>query len=312
MWQVRQLEAFHFVMVHGSLTRAGKMLNISQPAVSKLISSLERACGFKLFSRNGNRLTVTAEGELLYTEVQRILLGTNEIKRKADEIRDQSIGTLSIAAFPALTSRALPKIVTRFMLQHRNVRPLITTRSSAFLVDWLTAQKSDLGIGLLAIDTPGVRFVRIMQVEGVCVIPVAHELNSRKVITPHDLSNLPFIGLYTEARTTFAVNQFFESQGIRPNIVIETQSSETACQFVAQGAGVSIVDPFSTFGFHEDEISIRQISPSVMFDVWLMFPTFRPTSLITKSFVAFLSEELQQLLKNRSLRYAPCTFVIPD
>src|SRR3546814_7243532 len=89
MWQIRQLEAFQAVMAHGSLTRAAMTLHISQPAVSKLVAELERKCGFKLFQRRGNRLTVTAEGQLLYNELQRILVGTEDLRLKAEEIREQ-------------------------------------------------------------------------------------------------------------------------------------------------------------------------------------------------------------------------------
>ena len=45
----RQIEAFHAVMITESMTLAGKMLFISQPAVSRLIIELEEEIGFKLF-----------------------------------------------------------------------------------------------------------------------------------------------------------------------------------------------------------------------------------------------------------------------
>ena len=47
----RQIEAFHAVMITESMTLAGKMLFISQPAVSRLIIELEEEIGFKLFER---------------------------------------------------------------------------------------------------------------------------------------------------------------------------------------------------------------------------------------------------------------------
>src|SRR5690606_27263799 len=174
MWQIRQLEAFQAVMENGSITRAAITLHISQPAVSKLIAELERKCGFKLFQRQGNRLTVTAEGQLLFNEVQRMIISSEDIQLKVREIREQRFGTLNIAAFPALCTRILPGIVTRFIQSHPNVRPLMTSSGSRFLIEWVTAQRSDIGIGLLAKDRPGIRLVKIMQVEGVCALPPGH------------------------------------------------------------------------------------------------------------------------------------------
>ena len=47
----RQIEAFEAVMKTGSTTLAGKLLFITQPAVSRLIIELEAELGFKLFER---------------------------------------------------------------------------------------------------------------------------------------------------------------------------------------------------------------------------------------------------------------------
>src|SRR5690606_36311311 len=115
--------------------------NISQPAVSKLISTLEEKCGFALFIRRGNQLTITAEGELLHAEVERLVTGTEEIRAKADQIREKQFGTLHVASCPALAARILPAITHTFLQRHPTVRPLLTSRSSQFLIDWMTVQK---------------------------------------------------------------------------------------------------------------------------------------------------------------------------
>ena len=67
----RQIEAFHAVMITESMTLAGKMLFISQPAVSRLIIELEDEIGFKLFERKKNKLFPSAEGRLLFEEVEK-------------------------------------------------------------------------------------------------------------------------------------------------------------------------------------------------------------------------------------------------
>src|SRR3546814_14437896 len=84
-----------------------------------------------------------------------------------------------------------------------------------------------------------------MQVEGVCAAPPGHPLSAKNVIVPSDLDNLPFIALTTEDETQFLVEAFFRGREQRRKIVAEAQMSEAACQFVAEGAGVSIVDPRS-------------------------------------------------------------------
>ena len=64
--KIRQIEAFQAVMQSRSMTLAGKILFITQPAVSRLIIELEEEVAFKLFERKKSGLLSTVEGLLLY------------------------------------------------------------------------------------------------------------------------------------------------------------------------------------------------------------------------------------------------------
>ena len=75
MISLRQIEAFRAVMVTGTVTQAAKMLEVSQPAVSRMISYLEYEIGFKLFSRASRQLIPTDEGRAFYDEVERSFIG---------------------------------------------------------------------------------------------------------------------------------------------------------------------------------------------------------------------------------------------
>ncbi len=70
--KLRQIEIFREVCDAGSVTGAAESLGISQPAVSKHLAALERACGFLLFARTGGRLVPTPEGRLFALEVERL------------------------------------------------------------------------------------------------------------------------------------------------------------------------------------------------------------------------------------------------
>src|SRR4051812_37324557 len=119
---LRQLQALRAVLDSGTATRAAETMRISQPAVSKLLSHLARDCGVELFRRHGNRLIPTAEALTLYREVERMFVSVEHIPRLAGGIRELRSGQLAIAAFPALATRPLPRIITRFLRQHADVR----------------------------------------------------------------------------------------------------------------------------------------------------------------------------------------------
>lgn len=62
-----ELNAFALVVEQSSLNRASKLLNLSQPALSRKISKLEDELGVALFHRRGKRLELTSVGQLAYT-----------------------------------------------------------------------------------------------------------------------------------------------------------------------------------------------------------------------------------------------------
>lgn len=297
----RQLEAFRAVMETGSVTRAAASLRISQPGVSKLLAQLARHCGFPLFRREGNRLIPTAEAMFLSAEVERAFIGTEQIARHVANIRELRSGRLSIVAFPALATRALPRFLTAFLADHPEVHFSLLARSSLPLIDRVAAQQADIGIGLMASDRPDVTCEFIGGFDGVCVLPPGHRLARKRVINAADLAGENFISLGMEDRSRFRVEQAFERLAARPRLGIEAHQSEAACAFVAAGAGVSIVEPFSASGFGHQDLVVKPFRPKVTFDVWLIFPAHRPRSQMCDAFAAAFRTWTGALPKNYGL-----------
>jgi len=75
----RQLEAFRATMRSGSITAAAKLMHISQPSVSRLISDLERSVGFALFVRAGRGLVTTVEARRFYQGVEGMFIGVDKL-----------------------------------------------------------------------------------------------------------------------------------------------------------------------------------------------------------------------------------------
>ncbi|MEM7377910.1 MAG: LysR family transcriptional regulator, partial [Pseudomonadota bacterium] len=76
---------------------AAARLQCTQPAVSSALTKFEKASGLSLFDRTSGRLTPTAEGEALYVEVERGMLGLDRIASTARELREGNVGRVRIA-----------------------------------------------------------------------------------------------------------------------------------------------------------------------------------------------------------------------
>ncbi len=70
---IRHLKIFMAVADYGGMSKAAKMLHISQPSISQAVSELEKHYGVKLFERLSQKIYLTKEGELMLSFSRHIL-----------------------------------------------------------------------------------------------------------------------------------------------------------------------------------------------------------------------------------------------
>ena len=122
----REIEIFRAVMEQGTVTAAARVLQVSQPAVSKSLAKLERELGFSLFRRQGRKVVPTAEAKVLLGEASRLLDGFERFGVSAEQIYAGRRGTLTIATNPNPAISWLPSVVAAF----RRDRPLVRLPSA--------------------------------------------------------------------------------------------------------------------------------------------------------------------------------------
>ena len=77
---------------------------------------------------------------------------------------------------------------------------------------------------------------------------------------------------------------------------MEVGESETVFSFVAAGAGVAIVDPFSLYNNRDPRIVARKFEPAVEFNVWLIRSKATHLFSLVNNFVEYTLTELQTLV----------------
>ena len=126
-------------------------------------------------------------------------------------------------------------------------------------------------------------------------MPRQHHLAKKTAIKPIDLDGEPFISLSPIDRSRQRVNSTLGHFGARADMRIETPMAASVCAFVAQGTGVSIVDPFSPLTFSPEDLVIIPYEPTVNFDFFLIMPEDDRPSFLTQDFNAALREAFQAM-----------------
>src|SRR4028119_559790 len=104
--KLRHIEIFHAVYVNGSVSAAARVLNISQPSVSKTLRHAESLLGFPLFHRTKGRLIPTEDAHSLFSEVSEIQDRVFALREAGRNLKRGAGSILRLSALPSLALSA--------------------------------------------------------------------------------------------------------------------------------------------------------------------------------------------------------------
>src|SRR5476649_2015224 len=242
----RQLEAFRTVMLTGSMTIAAEALQVSQPAISRLIRDLESVLSLRLFRREGNRLIPGAEAQVLYAEVDKFYQGIERIERVAEDLVMLRTGTLRIGSMSTLGLNVVAEGVCRFARKHTEVRTSLDVRNSLGILELTSANQIDIGfVQIPSGEYPGIQTIPLPPLSAVCVMPVDDVLASKDVVRLEDLHERRLITLNTSNPLQRRITSAMEARGIAGISSVETTAAHSACGMVSGGLGITVCDPFT-------------------------------------------------------------------
>ncbi len=284
MLNPRQIEAFRTVIVTGGITAAAQALNVTQPAVTRLIQDLQYALGLPLFVKRGARLVPTNEALSLYREVERQFVGLERIENAARNLREGRAGSLRVAALPAFNVGFLPRVVGRYLKQKPDLEIAIYGSISSQVVDWVTSGFCELGFAQLPLDFPGIDIEILPAMAPVAVLPTGHRLAAKAVLAPEDFIDEPFISLEQSTQLRYRIDALFSAHRVARQTRVETPLSMIACGLVAAGAGLSVVDPFTAEEYRGKGVEVRPLRPAVTYDIAIIWGAGRFRSAVALDF----------------------------
>lgn len=284
MLNPRQIEAFRATIVTGGVSAAARALNVSQPAVTRLIHGLQDSLGLELFVKRGTRLVPTNEALSLYREVERQFVGLERIQTAANNLRERRSGTLRVAALPAFNVGFLPRIVGRHLQERPGLDVAVYGSISSQVADWVASGFCEIGFAQLPLDFPNLDVEPLPQIAAVAVVPQAHPLARKAVLGPEDFAGQAFVSLEQTTQLRYRIDALFASRRIARKVRIETPLSMIACALVSTGAGISIVDPFTAAEYDGRGVVVRRFSPAIMFDIAVIWAAGRFRSALARDF----------------------------
>ncbi len=291
---LRQIEAFRAVYRTGGMTAAGNLMNITQPAVSRLIRDLEAETGLSLFVREGVSIAPTPDAAALYQEVERSFHGLDQVALFASDLKRNRSGRINIAASLAPSFFAIPDAIVAFRREWPDVTVSLDSVPSPEVTDLVTTHTADLGLAVIPPQTGGIEILPLPELRVVAVMPTKHPLTRKKVVGPKDMNGEPVLMVSEYSLMQQRILQSFEAAGVVPNVVFDSSYSGPICGLVAKGVGVSVLDPVTARAFAGEGIAIRRFEPKVPYDLRLFRAANRPSSAHARAFADVLRTTLKE------------------
>ena len=241
---LKRLRTFVAVAEHGTVSKAAEVLNITQPALSRQIGSLEHEFGFQLFERSGRRLLLTPRGEQLLADCRSILARAASLSERAQALRRGDIKVLKVAG-SALTIEAIFPTFLHFHAERMpDVRVALVEAGSDEHLNLL--ERGDVHFAVNVINTmqvDGNRFASYAMPPFQMIAVAARSLETGlgEAADIRQICELPLLLLNRSYATRSVFDAACQIAGVRPNIFAESGAPRVLLQFAEAGHGVAIL-----------------------------------------------------------------------
>ena len=252
-----------------NITHAAERLFISQQALSGHISRLEKELNVELFNR-GSALSLTYAGRKLVEYASGIKDLEKQILRTADDISGNIRGELRLGISYTCGRALLPFILPEYHALHPLIEIKIFEGNSSELESRLLKDELDLIIVFGPVNIEGYSSVDLIAERIFLVVPkilmrqkfgACYEAVVSECQRDPDLflfRNMPFILLKKGNRIRKMLDAYTGKINFEPNIILETENTETAFALAQKGMGITVYPELFYWCIQSDKASVSR------------------------------------------------------
>jgi len=185
--EIDQVETFVAVVRGGGFTKAGSLLHLSQPAVSRRLELLERELGAPLFERIRSGAILTEAGRTFLPHAEALLASMRDGLDSVRALHQVDRGMITLALVGTLASTTLTGCLQRFRDAHPRVELRIRTALSQEVSVLVRRGDATLGLRYGGDPHPDMVTVSVYDELMMVVCSPRHRLAERRSVAPSAL-----------------------------------------------------------------------------------------------------------------------------
>ncbi len=235
---------FYTVALHKNISGAAKELYISQPTISKAISKLEQSLDVILFHRSSRGVTLTMEGELLFTQVQTAFSAIRHGEEQLKKVNELGISQISIGVSITLCKYVLLPYLQQFVKDNPHIKVTITCHPTMETLRDIDNSVTDIGVVGIPSLPNGLTYIPFREIQDTFVTTDRY-LENLKIRVGNDrkaiLNNATFMMLNKENISRKYVDMYLSSHQITMDNIIEINTMDLLIELAKIDLGIACV-----------------------------------------------------------------------
>lgn len=229
----------------GSFSAVAEELDVSQPAVSMQINSLEEKFSVKLVSRQDGGISLTPAGKVLNHHAREMLKQWDQLELEIKKIKDEHFGKLNLGVSTIPSTYMLPDLMAEFYKEFPEVEISLKVGDSKEAIQKLNSREVDVIIvGARPQDSRNFYIAPIYEDELKLIVPAEDSLAEQKSVGIKDIIRRKVLIREQGSGTRSAMMKGLKDNGINEpdlNIRAVLESNEAVISAVEAGLGISFI-----------------------------------------------------------------------
>ncbi|MBX2916149.1 MAG: LysR family transcriptional regulator [Cyclobacteriaceae bacterium] len=297
-YTLHQLQVFHQVAQHQSITKASEELHLTQPAVSIQLKNFQDQFSIPLTEVVGRKLFITDFGKEIAAAAERILQEVQEIDHKTTAYSGKLSGRLKVSVV-STGKYVIPYILSGFLQKNPDIEIVLDVTNKARVIESLEKNEVDFSLVSILPDTIQVEKIELMPNQLYLVgngkSHVKKTIADKKIV-----EQLPLIFREQGSGTRQTMERFFNKYNITVRRKMELTSNEAVKQAVLAGLGYSIMP---LIGIRSElihgELQLIPVKGLPIQSKWqLIWVKGKKFSPVAHAFAEYVISEKKQILEN--------------
>jgi DNA-binding transcriptional LysR family regulator len=286
------LECFIEVTRTGNFTTAAENLFITQPALSRIIKSLEDELGTPLFIRTRKKLILTDAGHILKKHALKIEKQLQELDEELDKMFMFKKRHIRIGLPTVTNSIFFSQLIASFHQEYPEVTFQLDEDGSRPIEEKVVNDLLDFGVVVLTEKNDHLDYYMFVHEKLKLVVPSSHHLARKQEVSLQELKEESFIMFNRDFEVRNLVINACREAGFHPKIISETSQLEFIQELVAYNIGITLLPESTCLELKDDFQTITVTNPTIEWNLAMIWRKDANLSQVAKEFIRFAKEKL--------------------